>query len=84
MWIITEKYSNYHATCEDRCTWYEFAKEIFNYSNIEIIVNPYFFEQFPQKAKRPSYSALNNKNFRERLECVFPHWKEELDLYLQH
>ena len=58
----TEKYGIYHATCEGICTWYEFAKEIFEYSNIDIIVNPCSSEQFPQKAKRLSYSVLDNKN----------------------
>ena len=34
--IITDKYGTYHVTNDDICSWYEFAKTIFQYSNINI------------------------------------------------
>jgi dTDP-4-dehydrorhamnose reductase len=54
--IETEKYGTYHATNEDTCTWYEFAKEIFNQANINIKVNPILASDYPTKAKRPKNS----------------------------
>ena len=34
--IHTEHYGTYHGTCEGQCSWYDFAKKIFEIKNIDI------------------------------------------------
>ncbi len=48
--IHTEHYGTYHGTCEGQCSWYDFAKKIFEISNIDIKVNPVTSDEF----KRPT------------------------------
>jgi len=38
--ISTDKYGIYHATNEGLCSWYEFAKEIFELAGMKVEVNP--------------------------------------------
>ena len=38
--VNTEKYGTYHANNEGFCSWAEFAKYIFDSSNIKMKVNP--------------------------------------------
>ncbi|MCG4470946.1 sugar nucleotide-binding protein, partial [Lawsonibacter sp. DFI.6.74] len=37
--INTEYYGTYHGTCEGKCSWYDFAKKIFEINKIDIKVN---------------------------------------------
>ena len=37
--IMTDKYGTYHVTNEGFCSWYDFAKKIFEINNIDIKVN---------------------------------------------
>lgn len=46
----------------DSCSWYEFSKEIFKLSNINIKVNPVSTEEF-QTCSRPKYSVLSDEKW---------------------
>ncbi len=56
----------YHLTCDGETTWHDFAKEIFQLSVKNGILNmapklePITTESFPTPAKRPKRSTLNN------------------------
>ena len=82
--IETERYGIYHGTCENECSWYEFAKRIFELKNIDITLTPCTTSEFPMKAKRPKYSVLDNKNFREEFGYVFPTWQEAIEDFFSH
>lgn len=58
--IQTEKYGIYHATNSGSCSWYEFAKAIFEEARINIELNPLSTKEFPTQAKRPAFSVLEN------------------------
>jgi len=60
--IKTDKYGTYHATNERVCSWYEFAKEIFNVSNINVNVKAVSSDEFETKAERPNNSRLSKIN----------------------
>ncbi|ABE53094.1 dTDP-4-dehydrorhamnose reductase [Methanococcoides burtonii DSM 6242] len=62
----------YHITNEGPCTWYEFASEIINNTV------PCSSEEFPTKAKRPTYSVLTNTK-----TTPMRHWKNALNEYLK-
>jgi len=50
----------YHLTNSGNCSWFEFAKNIFEIANIDVDLKPVATEEFPRPAKRPKYSVLNN------------------------
>ncbi|WP_417291558.1 dTDP-4-dehydrorhamnose reductase [Corallibacter sp.] len=79
--IITSnsnKYGVYHYSNEGVTSWYDFAKAIFDISEIEIKVNPIPSNEFPTPAKRPSYSVLDKQKIKENLNIETLYWRERL------
>src|SRR3989337_2396598 len=72
------KYGLYHMTSSGSCSWYEFACEIFKLSGLNPSISPTTSEDFVTKAKRPSYSVLDNRNLRKIGIKDMRHWKEAL------
>lgn len=81
--INTENYGTYHGTCEGQCSWYDFAKKIFEISNIDIKVNPVSSEEFKRPAPRPKYSVLDNFMFKLVNLNSFRKWEDSLIEYLE-
>ncbi len=73
----------YHYGNEGICSWYDFAKAIFEIKGISITVNPIATWQYPTAAKRPLYSVLNKTKIKEKYQMEIPHWKDSLKLCLQ-
>lgn len=80
--MTTEHYGVYHGTCEGQCSWYDFAKKIFEIKNIDIKVNPVTSEEFKRPAPRPAYSVLDNFMFKLVNLNSFRNWEESLKEYL--
>ncbi|MBF6608410.1 MAG: dTDP-4-dehydrorhamnose reductase [Flavobacterium sp.] len=61
----------YHFSNQGECSWFDFAKKIFEVSNIDIDLRPITTAEFPTAAKRPGYSVLDKgkigKNFGIKL-----------------
>lgn len=76
--VRSDYYGVYHASNTGSCSWYEFAKAIFQYANLDIAVKPIPTEQFPVKAKRPKFSVLNHIAIRTNGFDPLPHWQEGL------
>jgi dTDP-4-dehydrorhamnose reductase len=81
--IKTEHYGVYHGTCQGKCSWYDFAKKIFELKNIDIKVNPVSSDEFKRPAPRPNYSVLDNFMLRLVDLDTFRNWEESLDEYLK-
>lgn len=81
--INTEHYGTFHATCEGSCSWYDFAKKIFEAKNIDIKVNKITSEQLNRPASRPKYSVLENFMLNLLNLNTFRHWEEALEEYLK-
>lgn len=81
--IETEKYGIYHASNEGTCSWYEFAKEIFKQSGIDVKVNPITTDRYPTKAKRPMNSKMSKEKLTAKGYCLLSNWKEALAHYLE-
>lgn len=79
----TEHYGIYHATCEGKCSWYDFAKKIFEIKNIDIKVNPVSSDEFKRDAERPKYSVLDNYMLKLIDKNNFRDWEESLKEYLE-
>ncbi len=76
------EYGLYHATCEGQCSWFEFAKKIFEIKRIDINVVPVTSEQFIRPAKRPAWSVLENAKLKSINSNTFRNWEEALIEYL--
>ncbi len=68
----------YHYSNEGVCSWYDFAKTIFEISNITCKVNAIETKDYPTPAKRPYYSVLNKAKIKSELEISIPYWKDSL------
>lgn len=82
--VQTEKYGVYHASNEGFCSWYEFAKEIFQAAGMdEVSVTPITSDEFPAKAKRPFNSRMSKKKLVKEGFNILPSWQDALKRYLQ-
>jgi dTDP-4-dehydrorhamnose reductase len=80
--IETNKYGTYHVSNAGKCTWYEFAKSIFEKTGITIDVVPVTTEAFPRPAKRPKNSAFDHMALRLNEFAELPTWQDALNRYL--
>jgi len=67
----------YHVTNKGACTWYEFAKKIFEIKDISVKVTPVSQKEFPRPAARPSHSVLLNTKLPSQKK-----WEDALKEYL--
>ncbi|MHB8055428.1 MAG: dTDP-4-dehydrorhamnose reductase [Candidatus Aminicenantales bacterium] len=82
--MTTKKYGLYHMTAEGSCSWYEFARAIFEISGIDPkIVVPVDSAAFASKARRPAYSVLENGRTKKIGLTPFSPWKSALEVYLR-
>ena len=77
--ISNETVELFHYSNEGVCSWYDFAKAIFEKKGLPIKVNPIETSQYPTPAKRPFYSVLNKTNIKENFQMEIPYWKTSLD-----
>jgi dTDP-4-dehydrorhamnose reductase len=75
-------YGLYHATSEGSCSWYEFAREIFAQSNMDVDVQRAGPDEFPAKVPRPNYSVLENAGLKRLRLDQFTQWQDGLREYL--
>lgn len=75
---FTDEYGIYHCTGNGITSWYDFACKIVEYAGIDCIVEPVTSEQFTRKAKRPSYSCLDNMMIRSTIGDNMRNWEEAL------
>jgi dTDP-4-dehydrorhamnose reductase len=69
----------FHAVGKGGCSWYEFAKEIFNQTSTIVNVEP---SASGGGFSRPKYLILENFRLRIRGLDVFQSWQDELRSYL--
>lgn len=77
------EYGLFHVSAQDSCSWYEFAGEIFKFTNASVrllIADP---GEFPAKVARPKYSVLENKALQSVGLDIIPHWSVGLQRYLE-
>ncbi len=72
----------YHATSEGSCSWYQFAREIFEITNTEVQLDVAGADEFPAKVPRPTYSVLENQALKTERLNQFKNWREGVRDYL--
>ena len=68
----------YHYSNEGVCSWFDFAKAIFNYSELNCRVKPLETKDYPTPAKRPHYSLLNKAKIKHDFGITIPYWPDSL------
>ena len=80
--IKTDSYGLYHITNEGFCSWYEFAKAIFDILDMKVNLKEIGHKEFYSVVKRPPYSVLENGRLRSLGINKMRHWKDALQSYL--
>lgn len=70
----------YHVTNQGACSWFEFAKEIFDQMRLAVDLVPLAAVDLRQRANRPRFSALSSSR---QLSVVSRPWQEALSEYLR-
>lgn len=78
----SNRYGLYHGTAEGSCSWYEFAREIFDRTGTRIRLERAKSTDFPAKTPRPSYSVLENAALKTAGLNVYTDWRDGLTSYL--
>jgi len=73
----------FHMTNEGSCTWYEFARAIFELAGLEADLSPTTSELYKTPAIRPKYSVLENARLKELGLNEMRHWRDALAAYLK-
>lgn len=84
--IDTENYGLFHGTCEGKCSWADFTKEIFRLADVKTTVNPVTSKQYkemnPASADRPAYSVLENYMLKLTGGYMFADWEKAIAQYI--
>jgi dTDP-4-dehydrorhamnose reductase len=73
----------FHMTNEGSCSWYEFARAIFEFAGIDADLKPTTSDAYKTPAERPRYSVLENARLKQLGLNEMRHWREALAAYLR-
>ena len=88
--IITErKYEGntgiYHYSNEGVTSWYDFTQMIARISgHLECDIQPCYSSEYPSPVKRPSYSVLDKKTFKDTFGIKVPYWIDSLETCIKN
>jgi len=80
--IETEYYGIFHITNRGSCSWHEFAGEILQQAGLKTPLIPITSDKYPQKARRPCFSVLDNYHLRLLDMDDMRTWQEALRDYM--
>lgn len=72
----------FHGTAQGACSWYEFARCIFDLSGVHTNLQKATPGEFPAKVARPSYSVLENSRLKSLSLDIMPAWQDGLRRFL--
>ncbi len=81
--IKTDAFGLYHMSCEGECSWYEFAKKIWETLELKTPLYTASVKDFPLLVKRPFYSVLDNGKLNKLINYPLPLWNKTLDDFLK-
>lgn len=77
--LDTDRFGIHHMAATGHCSWYDFAREIFDRAAMEVVTLSATTEMLGRKAPRPAFSALESE-YEDAIEL--PPWQEGLAGYL--
>jgi dTDP-4-dehydrorhamnose reductase len=81
--LRTKAYGLYHLTSAGECTWYEFARTIFELAGLRVDLSGVSSADFAAPAQRPEYSVMGNEAYRRLGLAPIRPWQEALAAYLR-
>ena len=66
--LTTHNFGIYNFSNEGQCSWYDFAKKIFEVNNITIDLQPIPTSSYPTPAKRPAFSVLDKNKIKKTFD----------------
>lgn len=85
--LFSDNYGLFHATCEGHCSWADFAKEVYRLAGknmvVEEVTTEEYLADYPQQAKRPANSVLENYMFKMTNGHLFAGWEEAIKEYMK-
>ena len=79
----SKAYGLYHFSNSGAISWYDFAVEIFNHFNKQVVVKPIKTIDYPTAAKRPEYSVLSTKRIIQEFGLNELNWRDSLKINLK-
>jgi dTDP-4-dehydrorhamnose reductase len=73
-----EDYGIYNFSNEGQCSWYDFAKKIFEINHKNINLHPIPTSLFPTAAQRPKFSVLDKSKTKKNFGIEIKNWEESL------
>jgi dTDP-4-dehydrorhamnose reductase/dTDP-4-dehydrorhamnose 3,5-epimerase len=80
--VQTNNYGTHHGVNDGYCSWYEFAKKIFEIVDKPVRVIPITSEQYITKAVRPKNSKMHKTNIDGFEKYALPSWEDALKRFL--
>ncbi|SEI40308.1 dTDP-4-dehydrorhamnose reductase [Dyadobacter koreensis] len=71
-------YGIYHYSNEGVTSWFDFAKTIFDISQVEVHVKPVKTVEYVTKAVRPAYSVMDKTKIKNTFGIRIPYWTDSL------
>jgi len=68
----------FHYSNNGICSWFDFAKKIFEYKNIDIKLKALQTQDYNTKASRPKYSLLDKSKFEATFNVKIRDWETSL------
>lgn len=76
--LQTDAFGTYHLTNTGHCTWFEFARMIFELADVDVDLKPTDTASFGAPAPRPAFSVLDNLMSRQVGLPAMPAWEDSL------
>ena len=76
--LTTHNFGIYNFSNEGQCSWYDFAKKIFEVNNITIDLQPIPTSSYPTPAKRPAFSVLDKTKIKKTFDLQINKWEDSL------
>jgi dTDP-4-dehydrorhamnose reductase len=80
--VKVERFGIYNFSNEGQCSWFDFAKKIFEINKIEINLQPIPTSSYPTPAQRPKYSVLDKSKIKNTFDSEISEeiktWEESL------
>ena len=87
--ITNRKYEGntgiYHYSNEGVTSWYDFTQMIARIAgHNDCDIQPCYSSEYPSPVKRPAYSVLDKKTFKETFGIKVPYWVDSLEICIKN
>jgi dTDP-4-dehydrorhamnose reductase len=79
--VSASSYGIYNYSNEGQCSWFDFAKKIFEINQVKIDVIPIPTTQFPTPAERPKFSVLDKTKIKTTFGIEIKPWEQSVEIY---